>query len=304
MNQPIKNPQGQQPIHPGSSNVTPQQQMRPATGRPVGNVPGNAPQSANRPGPQQMRPQGSRPMQYPAGTVPGRQGYPAGSVRPNYGQQRPPSPIQPQPVPQGTGVRSEQTPHSQPLPQGTGMRSEQTPHSQTEVAQNGAQSQTSTPSAGSNSTEQNAAHAHTSASTASNPFVPNFATDFNLSPVFISSKGILGMLLGVLCLGIIFGSIFFGGSNNAPQPTGLQGVIRNSDVPARFPRCGRIDRGQACVLYIMNSTRYDKLAEDFFPEAVKLTEIQRYSIEMANPKYAKTRIPPGHFAEIKIPNVR
>lgn len=131
----------------------------------------------------------------------------------------------------------------------------------------------------------------------------NFAADFNLPPSVITSKSI-GILLLIICIfGIIIGSVFFGGSSK-PQVVGLQGVVPNQDITTRLPRCGRTDPGQACVLYIMNHTRYDKIAENFFDDAVRLTEVQKYSIAMVNPKYAKTRIPPGYFAEIKIPNVR
>lgn len=139
----------------------------------------------------------------------------------------------------------------------------------------------------------------------SNPYVPNFATDFNLPAGIISTKGVMGIFGGALVAGMLFGAIFFGGGSGATQQnTGLQGVVRNPDITTPMKRCGLIDRGQACVLYIMNTTRYDKRAEDFFDEAVKLTEVQKFSIQMVNPKYAKTLIPPGRFAQIKIPNVR
>lgn len=138
-----------------------------------------------------------------------------------------------------------------------------------------------------------------------NPYVPNFATDFNLPAGIIRTKGVMGIFGGALVAGMLFGAIFFGGGSGATQQnTGLQGVVRNPDITTPMKRCGLIDRGQACVLYIMNTTRYDKRAEDFFDEAVKLTEVQKFSIQMVNPKYAKTLIPPGRFAQIKIPNVR
>lgn len=131
----------------------------------------------------------------------------------------------------------------------------------------------------------------------------NFAADFNLPPSILSSKTI-GILMMIVCVfGLVMGSVLFGG-NSTPQAVGLQGVIQNQDITTKLPRCGRTDPGQACVLYIMNHTRYDKIAENFFDDAVRLTEVQKYSIAMVNPKYAKTRIPPGYFAEIKIPNVR
>ncbi len=131
-----------------------------------------------------------------------------------------------------------------------------------------------------------------------------FAQDFKLPDSVLTSKSIT-TLLGAACfLGLLLGGMIFGGGEPVKKVTGLQGVVRNTDITAPLPRCGRTDRGRSCILYVVNHTRYDKIAEDFFDDAVLLTEIQKYSISMANPKYAKTRIPPGYFAEIKIPDIR
>ena len=58
------------------------------------------------------------------------------------------------------------------------------------------------------------------------------------------------------------------------------------------------------VRVVMNSERYEKLAEDFFGDAELLTERNRRAISLENPMYSKLRIPPGWFAEIKIPSQR
>ncbi|MBQ8250654.1 MAG: hypothetical protein IJY92_01925 [Alphaproteobacteria bacterium] len=123
------------------------------------------------------------------------------------------------------------------------------------------------------------------------------------SPQLTNPKTMGILTVGALLFGILLGAMMFSGSS-APAPQGLQGVVRNDDIRVKLPRCGRIDRGQACILYLMNSTRYDRIAESFFEEALRLTEVPIYSISMANPKYAKRRIPPGAFAEIHIPKVR
>lgn len=136
-------------------------------------------------------------------------------------------------------------------------------------------------------------------------YEPNFASDFNLSPSVIKTKGYMLVMLCALIIGILFGTMMGGGSSQPVQQTGgLKGVVRNKDITSKMPRCGLTEKGQACLLYIMNSTRYDKVAEDFFDEAVKLMGMQKYSISMVNPTYAKDRIPPGYFAEIKIPMMR
>ncbi|MDR2901746.1 MAG: hypothetical protein LBU87_01370 [Lactobacillales bacterium] len=127
-----------------------------------------------------------------------------------------------------------------------------------------------------------------------------------LPPVVFQPKVFWSLIAGLVVVGIFIGATLFGGS--APPPP-AQGnpflVVKNPDINARdgLRRCGMIDKGRACVLYIVNHTTYDKTADEFFDEAVKLTQAPRYSISMVNPKYAKTRIPPGYFAEIKIPNI-
>ena len=120
---------------------------------------------------------------------------------------------------------------------------------------------------------------------------------------FLTHAGIAQKLLfEVLFLGIIL----FGGSSKPPVVQGLQGVVQNPDIRAneKLQRCGRVSETTGCVLYIVNHTRNDRLAEDFIPEAVKLTGRQDFLIRIENPNYVKTRIPPGHFASIKIPRLR
>lgn len=125
----------------------------------------------------------------------------------------------------------------------------------------------------------------------------------NTQPQMANPKTLGIVAICSLLIGILLGAMMFSGSSN-PAPQGLLGVVKNDDIRGKLPRCGRTDRGQACILYIMNNTRYDKTAETFFEEALRLTEVPIYSISMANPKYAKRRIPAGHFAEIHIPKVR
>lgn len=127
-----------------------------------------------------------------------------------------------------------------------------------------------------------------------------------LSPMqafLLNSRNLAFLLLGTVIFGILLGAMMFGGSSK-PVSRGLQNIVKNSDIRQPLPFCGRVHKGQACVLYIMNASRYDQMAENFFNEALKLTEVPLRSISWANPKYAKQRIPPGAFAEIFIPNTR
>ena len=135
---------------------------------------------------------------------------------------------------------------------------------------------------------------------------PQSFPEMQLSPLqsFLSnSRNLAFVLMGAIIFGILLGAIMFGGSSK-PVQTGLQNVVRNQDIRQKLPLCGRVVKGQACVLYIMNATRYDQLAENFFNDALRLTEVPEQKIKWANPKYAKHRIPPGAFAEIFIPSLR
>ncbi len=248
---------------------------------PAGVAPqGNRPQGARPVGPTGQSMQQGRPMQPQQG-------------RPMQQQVRPMQPQQARSMQQGRPMQPQQ---ARSMQQGRPMQPQQgRPMQQQNQGNAPIQRQQSQQTTQSTQPQKPAA----------NPYVPNFATDFNLPPSVISTKGILLISFVALILGMFVGNIFFGSSGSTNQkPTGLTGVIRNPDITTKLPRCGLIDRGQSCILYIMNSTRYDKSAEDFFDEAVKLTEIQKYSIAMVNLKYAKTRIPPGRFAEIKIPDMR
>ncbi len=119
-----------------------------------------------------------------------------------------------------------------------------------------------------------------------------------------STKVMLAVGVIALLLGFLFGSMTGGSNTPAPQQAvGLRGVVSNKDITSKMPRCGLVEKGQACLLYIMNSTRYDRIAENFFEEAAKLMGVQVYSIGLVNPKYAKELIKPGYIAEIKIPKL-
>ena len=109
---------------------------------------------------------------------------------------------------------------------------------------------------------------------------------------------------GVFVVGLLFG-IMMGGGDEAPQTVECRlKHVRNPDIQSRVSLCGNVPQTDPCVLYIMNSTRYEKRAEDFFKEASVLTERSLYVISIENPVYSKLIIPPGRFAEIKIPSIR
>lgn len=131
---------------------------------------------------------------------------------------------------------------------------------------------------------------------------PHAAASPAAAPAPLSTQALVLILAGVFVVGLLFGKVVFGGA--APVQTGLSGVILNPDLTQPLPRCGNTDQVSACVLYIMNHTRYDRLVEDFFDDAVRLTGRQKFLISIENTRYAKSPIRPGHFVQLKIPAIR
>ena len=126
---------------------------------------------------------------------------------------------------------------------------------------------------------------------------------FNALP---ESKKHLIVYLGVFFVGLLLGWLFFGGSSEpaAPVVKGLQGVVSNPDIQEKLKRCGMVSPSSPCVLYVMNNYHYEKMAKDFFDTAVTLTQRPDFLIRSENVRYGTIRIPPGYFAEIKIPEKR
>ena len=112
------------------------------------------------------------------------------------------------------------------------------------------------------------------------------------------------ILGGVFLFGIILG-VAMGGGEEAPQvPECRLKYKANPDIQEKLNLCGVAGPSDPCVLYIMNETRYEKKVEDFFKKAEALTERSDFAIKFENTTYSKLRIPPGYFAEIKIPSLR
>ncbi|MGN0919961.1 MAG: hypothetical protein ACI4OR_04325 [Alphaproteobacteria bacterium] len=112
------------------------------------------------------------------------------------------------------------------------------------------------------------------------------------------------VLGGTFAMGLLLGVIMVGGESAPPQPECPFQYVRNPDIQGRFPLCGRVSRSEACILYMMNITPYDKSVEDFYPDVLRQTERPINSISIENPVYSKYVIPSGAFAQIKIPSRR
>lgn len=135
-----------------------------------------------------------------------------------------------------------------------------------------------------------------------NPYANNFAAELNLPPKILQTKVMGSILIGIFFFGIMMGCAMSGG-NGKQVVQGLEDVVINPQVKAnpKVRRCGRTDPNRECVLYIMNSKNYDRLAEDFFQEAQDITGVQKYSIQLSNTRYANSLIQPGWIAQIYIP---
>ena len=112
------------------------------------------------------------------------------------------------------------------------------------------------------------------------------------------------VLGGTFVVGLVLGVMMAGGDSAPPAPVCPLRYVQNPDIQKALPLCGRTDRTSACVLFIMNTSRYDANAEDFFERAAQLTERNRYLISTDNPIYSKSLIHPGEFVQIKIPALR
>ncbi len=128
----------------------------------------------------------------------------------------------------------------------------------------------------------------------------NFAAQFNLPPVLLTTKVMGAILAGIFFFGIMFGATVFGGKTQTTT-TGLQGVVRNPEVAPGRKRCGIAERTQGCVLFIMNASRRDREARSFYDEAARITGVPSYTIELGNIEYATSIIRPGYLAQINVP---
>ena len=112
------------------------------------------------------------------------------------------------------------------------------------------------------------------------------------------------VLGGTFLIGLILGIALSGGESVPVVPECPLRRIENPDIQGRFPLCGLTAQTEPCILYIMNTDRYEHYSEDYFKEAARLTGRSDVNISVENAVYSKLRIPSGYFAEIKIPSLR
>ena len=134
------------------------------------------------------------------------------------------------------------------------------------------------------------------------PYEHNMASDLGLPPFFVKTKFLFPMFLILFACG---GALGFWASLLQDKSGGsMPGVVYNMEIPKGRPRCGIAQKGQGCVLYVMNAQRREVDGRDFFSMAADILNIPKFQIETANIRYATVRIPPGYIALLNVPPVQ
>ena len=134
------------------------------------------------------------------------------------------------------------------------------------------------------------------------PYDDNMAADMGLPAGFLKTKVLIPLFVLFLFLGTGLG-MFIGNPRQVVSEE-LPGVVSNPEIPKGRPRCGLSQKGQGCVLYLMNAQRREVEAKEFFGMAADMLSIPKFQIETANIRYATTRVPPGYIALFNIPPVQ
>ncbi len=125
-----------------------------------------------------------------------------------------------------------------------------------------------------------------------------------IPPEYLQKKFLYIAVFITLFIGIMLGAWLFGGSSAPIQSGGLKGVVSNSEIPKGRARCGMVDYGKGCVLYIVNSQRREVLAKELYSMAANMTKVPEYIIESSNLRYSNTLIRPGYIAQINIQPIK
>lgn len=122
-----------------------------------------------------------------------------------------------------------------------------------------------------------------------------------IPPVLFRPSAYISLMAGIFIIGLIFGSIVFGGKNVPTAEAGsIGGIVHNPDARGGTQRCGLAPRGQACVVYIMNTDHVDREGKTFFQAAAEMVGAQKYVVDAGNPNYANTIIRPGRIGQFYI----
>ena len=135
-----------------------------------------------------------------------------------------------------------------------------------------------------------------------NPYAKNMASELGLPPAFVGTKVLMFLFFLLFVLGGVSG--YFGNMLQGRSSAEMPGVVHNMEIPKGRPRCGLAQKGQGCVLYMMNAKRNEVEGRDFFAMASEILGIPKFQIETANIRYSTMRIPPGYIALLNIPPVQ
>ena len=113
------------------------------------------------------------------------------------------------------------------------------------------------------------------------------------------------VLAGIFVIELLFGAVLLCKLTDIPSSRScVLRYVLNPNIRENLHTCGQVPKTEACALYIMNHTRYNKRVGDFIKEASHLTNTPMHQIMVNNSNYIHQQIVPGYFAQIKIPPVQ
>lgn len=136
-----------------------------------------------------------------------------------------------------------------------------------------------------------------------NPYEGTIIDKWGLGPSLLQPTGAIISILVILLVGLLLGSIFFGGGEQNCVEQGLRGVIRNPGIKGKVYRCGVVPKTENCIFYVMNGSLTDKKVREFYQQVSDLTGVPKYTIDLGNVEYASSVIKPGYIAEIFVPSI-
>ena len=136
-----------------------------------------------------------------------------------------------------------------------------------------------------------------------NPYEGTIIDKWGLGPSILQPTRALVAILVILFVGVLMGTIFFGGGEQDCVQQGLRGVIRNPGVKGKVYRCGVVPKTENCIFYVMNGSLTDKKVREFYQQVSDLTGVPKYTIDLGNVEYASSVIKPGFIAEIFVPSI-
>lgn len=268
--------------------------------------------------PGQMPPRGPVPPGMPRPPMPGMPRPPVmpphGMKMPPHGMKMPPGKRPPMPFPPGMKAPQGYPPQPQAPQQPSYVPPQQHANvptlavgddDETEIIDDLGyedEEKTETPEEENSPSEEETSESEENVRFEPSPYDDNLAADMGLPAAFIKTKVLIPLFVLFVLIGL--GAGMFIGNPREVMSEELPGVVSNPEIPKGRPRCGISQKGQGCVIYVMNVQRREMEAKDFFGIAADMLGIPKFQIETANIRYATTRIPPGYIALLNVPPIQ